>query len=295
MIVYLSVRAELSLLFAFLFTAIIVITFTIMSRIMAETGLFFVQITSYATAVLIGFMGNAALGPQTILTLTILSMMLSMDPRESLMPLLMNVFKLSESSGINAGKIAKYSGIALVIGLAVALPVTLILQYSRGANMTDVWAHRNVPLSLFLPASKAIDSLNSVGQLQIVEKANSYFRLTLAQPDKLLLSGFLIGLGITLAFSFARLRFNWWPLHPVLFLVWNTYAMYCFAFSFFLGWIIKAMVMKYGGSKSYHNIKPLMIGIIAGECTVGVIMMIIGGIYYLNTGLSPKTINIMPG
>ncbi|MEI6520060.1 MAG: DUF6785 family protein [bacterium] len=295
MIVYLSVRAELNLLFAFLFTAIIVITFTIMSRIMAETGLFFVQITTYATAVLLGFLGNAALGPQTILILTILSIMLSMDPRESLMPLLMNVFKLSESTGVNAGKIAKFSGIAIVIGLATAMTATLVLQYSKGANMTDNWAHHSVPACVLAPASKAIDNLNSVNQLQIVQQANSYSRLAFAQPDKVLLTGFLIGLGITLAFSMARLQFNWWPLHPVLFLVWNTYAMYCFAFSFFLGWIIKALVMKFGGSKSYHSIKPLMIGIIAGECTVGVIMMIIGGIYYLNTGLSPKTINIMPG
>jgi hypothetical protein len=44
-----------------------------------------------------------------------------------------------------------------------------------------------------------------------------------------------------LAVSFLRLRFTGWPLHPVMFLVWSTYAGDSFAQAFLFGWLIKVL------------------------------------------------------
>lgn len=67
------------------------------------------------------------------------------------------------------------------------------------------------------------------------------------------------------------------------------------AFSFIIGWLIKVAVTRYGGPRLYQNLKPLMIGLIAGDMLGGFIPMIIGLIYYLVTGLPPAQFSTMPG
>jgi len=59
------------------------------------------------------------------------------------------------------------------------------------------------------------------------------------------------------------------------------------AFSFGIGWAIKALVSKYGGGHMYQRLKPLMIGLIAGSMVAKFLPMIIGTVYYLITGHSP--------
>ena len=107
--------------------------------------------------------------------------------------------------------------------------------------------------------------------------------------------GFGGGLGIVLAFAAIRLRWPKWPLHPVLFLVWSSYAGRMFAASFLSGWGVKLLVTRYGGALWYQRLKPLMFGLIAGEMLGGLTPMAVGLVYWLATGLPPKSFYILPG
>ena len=51
---------------------------------------------------------------------------------------------------------------------------------------------------------------------------------------------------------------------------------------------------KYGGASAYQKLKPLMIGVIAGDIIGGVVPMIIGAIYWSSTGLPPKLFKVLP-
>jgi hypothetical protein len=62
---------------------------------------------------------------------------------------------------------------------------------------------------------------------------------------------------------------------------WPGYYHY---FSFFLGWIIKTGITKYGGATAYQNAKPLMIGLIAGSMLGKFIPVVVGPISYFVTG-----------
>ena len=84
------------------------------------------------------------------------------------------------------------------------------------------------------------------------------------------------------------MRFPHWPLHPLLFVVWTQPHITLFCFSFILGWIVKLIVLKYGNSQLYSRMKPLMIGIIAGEILGAMTPSLIGVIYYFITGNIPK-------
>ena len=59
-------------------------------------------------------------------------------------------------------------------------------------------------------------------------------------------------------------------------LVCACYPIYCIWFSFFLGWLFKMLVMRYGAVKLYNTLKPAAMGLIASEAVVAGIFLIIG-------------------
>ena len=62
-----------------------------------------------------------------------------------------------------------------------------------------------------------------------------------------------------------RLRFWWWPFHPVGYLAANTWGMQIYYMPFFLGWALKVVVIRYGGLRLYRATVPLAIGLIVGD------------------------------
>jgi hypothetical protein len=100
---------------------------------------------------------------------------------------------------------------------------------------------------------------------------------------------------LVLATAVLRLRLPWWPLHPVAFLVWGTYPIVMFGPSFLMGWLVKAGVVGTTGAKGYHAVRPLMVGIIAGELLTGLFWMIVGAVYFFVAGKTPVSYSIFPG
>jgi hypothetical protein len=80
----------------------------------------------------------------------------------------------------------------------------------------------------------------------------------------------------------------------VIFLVWGTYPLNRFWFSFFAGWMIKSAVTRVGGAKQYHAVKPMMVGLIAGELSAAMLWTVIGLCYYFATGKTPLKYTILP-
>jgi len=144
-------------------------------------------------------------------------------------------------------------------------------------------------------AARVQQQLDAQGILEKSNAVRGFGRLAAAAPRWEMLSWLGVGVVLVLACSMGRMRFPRWPLHPILFLVWNSYPAKALGFSFLVGWIIKAGVTKYGGVKTYQNLKPMMIGLIAGDILGGLIPSVIGIIYFLATGEPPRSFQVMPG
>ena len=86
----------------------------------------------------------------------ILSSALILDTRESLMPFVVNSLKVVDDHGARVSRAAMASVGAIVLGLAVAIPLTLWIQYDRGANMADRFATRAAPKLALVPARPAL-------------------------------------------------------------------------------------------------------------------------------------------
>lgn len=290
---YAAIVAGLDWPIALLFGLGCVAIYLVMGRLLAETGLFFIVTTGTPATLLWAFFGSRALGPEIMFLMFMFCIVLFYDTREALMPFVVNSLKLADDCRVQVGKTAFMIMVGLFVGLGVGLPVTLYYQYSNGVDVSQ-WNIEQAKRP-FNETISIMQRLDAQGQLEGAGAVTGLKRFGQASPHPQGLVAFFSAAGLVLLFSFLRLRYNNWPLHPVMFLVWSTYAGNSFAQSFLIGWLIKTMITKFGGAGIYQKCKPIMFGLIAGEMLGGVIPMIVSLIYYLITGDTPKPFAIMPG
>jgi len=292
----LLVRLGLDWLLAVLVVLLILLMFVVQGRISAETGLFFLQPYWQPLAVLMGLFGLAALGPKVIVIVGLICAVLTIDPRESLMPFLLNGLKMCDDKRLRPARVAWASGATYLVALVVAVVVVFWASYNFGAPRNDVWAVRYVPRFTFQTASAAASKLEVSQQLGAAEGYGALDRVVAMDPQPEFLWAAGIGVLLVVAAGALRLRFTWWPLHPVIFLVWGTAPMSHFSFSFLLGWGVRTVVVRFGGARTRRKLVPLMIGVIAGDLLGGLLWMAHGAAYFGWTGrLLDATYRVFPG
>ena len=282
--------------FAIAFIALELVYFLVIARMVAETGTFFVQTWWAPVGALTALLGFNAIGPTTYIALSVGATVLFSDSRELLMPFLSNALRLTDrSDGPTPARMAPWLAFVIVIGLGVAGATTLYLQYNHGATQVgNSHATDYLPLYAFDGLAQRIATAASEGTISLATAARGFGKLALIHSDSGAVSWVGLGVALGIATAVARLRWSWWPIHPVVFLVWGTYPIAMFGPSFLLGWMIKSAVVNTTGVRGYHQVKPLMVGVFAGELTCGLVWMLIGALYYFNTGKTPVTYAIFP-
>jgi hypothetical protein len=135
--------------------------------------------------------------------------------------------------------------VALILTLAITVVVTLQVLYQQGGLLGYTWFSKDAVGSSLKDAAVTIKTAPGVSVANI---------------------GWMI-LGAIVVFLLVqgRSRFLWFPLHPLGYLVAPAYPITQLWFSFFVGWLVKSLVMKYGGSDTYVKLRPFMIGLIIGN------------------------------
>ncbi len=82
----------------------ILLMFVCVSRVNAETGLFFLQPRWQPLGVLVGFFGGAALGPEAMVIIGLLGMVLCLDASQALMPYFVNSLRVCENLGVRPSR-----------------------------------------------------------------------------------------------------------------------------------------------------------------------------------------------
>ena len=67
------------------------------------------------------------------------------------------------------------------------------------------------------------------------------------------------------AMVWARQRFPWWPFHPIGFPIGGNRLMDTIWFSVFLAWLLKWMLMRYGGANMFRQSRYFFLGLICGQ------------------------------
>lgn len=279
---------------AVLYIGVTIVFYVVVSRVLAETGLFYCQPFFFPCVAVWSLFGSAALGPRTLGIMLLLTTMIMVDPRESLMPLIVNNLKLVDRQGLPLGRSAWLFAAAVFLSLAVALPVTLYFQYDLGYAKWDTWGGDSVPQMACRNVANVHDRLKAMGVLEQARSLRGWerFRHLSPEPSCALVLG--LAFAVTLLVYVARLRIPGWPLHPVLFLTWPTYPAALTCASFLLGWAAKGAIVRYGGASLHQRLKPVFLGLIAGEIFGAFVPTVVGVVYYLATGLPPAAFRVLP-
>jgi len=62
-------------------------------------------------------------------------------------------------------------------------------------------------------------------------------------------------------------RIPGWPIHPIGLTIGYTHPTAMIAFSVFIAWVAKGLILRFGGRPLYNRGKPLFLGLILGYFT----------------------------
>lgn len=270
---------------ALLLAMLVMIMFLVLSRIVCETGIPFIQAGWSPGILMSSVFGPAMIGAAPLMLFYYLGTVLTIDPRESLMPYVSNSLKMAEERRIGLRKVLLWLTCGAVFAVVVSFGARIWMDYSVGATETgDVFSVRHVPMMPFDDVARHLSDLKSLDLYETSLEGSLGERAALFSPDREKLGYFGIGVVLVVLTSLLRYRFARFPLHPVLFLIMGTYAAGLLWFSFLVGWVVKILVVRFGGGKVYQNLKPLFMGLISAELFAGGLSLLIGFLYYLVTG-----------
>ncbi len=265
-----------------LISLLILILLLIISRIVCESGIPFVSGTWGVAEVVTSMLGPAAIGPHAMPFLSWGTSTLWHDPRESLMPFVATGAKIADDHGIRLRKVFRIAVFAVLIALAVAFLSTFYSIYNVGP-MRDSYAATTPPQVFLNSVSLQFHQLKSSGMFEKSLEASPLERLSFISPtgDGIYARSFLFGLVLVFLLSFVRFRFSRFPLHPIILLMMGTYPSNCGWQSYFCGWAVKQLIVRFGGGGSYKKFKPLFIGVIMGEIGLAALTLVVDFAHYL--------------
>ncbi|HOX38052.1 MAG TPA: hypothetical protein PL033_08695 [Candidatus Brocadiia bacterium] len=246
----------------------------VMARAVIEAGLYHVELPWWPIHVAIYIFGVRIVGVDASIMFVLFSAVLINDLREGLLPYFLNSLRMTEASErIKKGHFFAAGVAAVLVAMAVGTFAHLMLHYKLGYHRFDGWGTYGAFRDTF-------GELN--GAIQRTQKTTRY------------LIHFCIGGGTTAFLSWMRLKYAWWPFHPLGFVLARSYPVEVFWMPIAFGWMGKVMILRYGGAKVYYRIRPLIYGIILGECIMAGVWMVVGIFVYLS-GAEPVPVRLLPG
>jgi hypothetical protein len=242
-----------------LLTAFFMLMTLMVTRAVAEGGILMVQLPMIPHDALAPLAGTGWVKPDSWSAGTLYQAVYMHDLREAQMPSVMHAFKLRDvTGGLEGRRFAAALAAAALVGLAVGAAAFLVNTYHYGAINLDAWGMRNAPRTFFNRGAQVL--------------AHPLW------PDRDLGLNALGGAALTGLVSFLRLRFTWWPLHPLGMVLANAWATSVIWFSIFLAWLLKTLAMRYGGLRFYRLSLPFFLGMVLGEGFTAIVWVIVGAI-----------------
>lgn len=289
--------AGISVLYGALLLLILLTVFTGLTRLTSEGGLFFMQMYTIPVEMLSMVQVPAVLGMSQVVKLTIWDRVMIADWfRVAFMPNVMTTMHLSSRTGLRQRTLLGGLTAAIVVALSVSF-----FSFLYTACHTPGGAMAMSPLYGDFPRHEYSKLARTAAQIEAFETRQAE---AIARGSELPISeypqsarrdwtqiGWIGGGGVLLSLTLVVRKFFFWFPHPIGFVMWmGPYPLVCLWFSFFLGWLIKLAIVKFGGAQVYLNTKRFFIGIVVGEACATVIWKLVAACFG-NVGTS----SMLPG
>ena len=250
-------QAGMSLSFAFAFFGIYYLILFGFTRMRAELGPLMHGIHYFGPfQLIVAAIGSHRISPQT-LTVAAPYWTHTKEFLNKPMPAYLESFKLAERANVTAGIVAidtrklwKVCLLATFLSIAVTLWAFLELGYKWGGP--GAWrgnlAYNAIARVLKQPTDPDFAQLGATG----------------------------FGIVFVLVGTALRLRFLWWSLYPLAYPLAGYYYFNYLWFPFLVCWLVKWVILKYGGIRGYRRAVPLFLGLVLGDFVLGCIWTILG-------------------
>ncbi len=231
----------------------------LMARSTAEAGLLMTETSFRPSDVYRLFAPTNLMGHANMTVLAFLDPALFRDYRGLVLTGFLDGLKLGDGVGLSRRKLGVVFVIALLVALVTAGAFELWLPYRNGGitmygyvyQANNQWGFQDYagPMAGRVP----FDWTNKIW--------------------------FAVGILFTLFLSFMRTRFFWWPFHPLGYALSGSWTMIVFWFPCLIAWMLKAMILRYGGMRTYVRLRPYFLGLALGEFGMAVIWAVVSWVW----------------
>jgi hypothetical protein len=238
------------LMIALALIGLIVFYHMVWARLRAENGMSFIAFPLSVSDMLLRPVGTAAFLPPEIMTITATRWAYWPgwgETCEVITGASLDGLKIADSARMNRRRLAVVMAVGFVFALVVSVSVALAGCYHYGFH--DLYQRGGW-----------LESEVQGGGARIYDALTNPTRFS---PPAVIALG--CGMVATFLLSALRLKFWWWPLHPVGYLVANVWGSQWWWGPLFIAWVLKTLVVRYGGLRLYQKTVPLAIGVIVGN------------------------------
>ncbi len=195
--------------------------------------------------------GTRTLGPKTMGLFYVLRPLLQ-EQRNHPAPFQLEGLKMAEEGRMERRRLAIVMACAPIAAVASYFLATILIGY--GTGMSSGRTH------VFHVA---------IGSWATEELRSALANPSPANPSAAAAMG--ISVVVTSVLYFLKLRFTWWPLHPVAYPIAMSNTIASIMPALFITWLTKALLLRYGGLRAHRLALPFFLGLIAGDALKAVV------------------------
>ncbi len=224
----------------------LLITGLVVARIVAEAGVYIYSPPFRVYQVMFDVFGKNRMGARNIVLLTAMSWVQFRSTATMATGYFINSLRLGFLANSSRGKTALWIFLAIVVAILVCHVVFPSVIYNYSVPKLGWW-----------PQTSSLNTANFIGQYLTTSRP-----LTPHHWWGLIIGALTCWLLIKL-----RLSFVGFPLHPIGFITWFGWPLDRYWLSVLLGWLLKSVVLKYGGFSAFQKGKPFAYGMVVGGAT----------------------------
>ncbi|MCX8082285.1 MAG: hypothetical protein N3D17_02650 [bacterium] len=239
---------------AILFIGCAFIIWFILTRVVCEGGIPILVATSIASAQIISAFGSKFLAPVTIVALG-MTYVYAADLRTFPLSSISMGLKISSDERKNSYGLFWAIMCAITVNIITTLTLQLYLGYKHGGINMNRWYFAGNVIAPYKYVAEMIKGQTVPNKIGWICRFTGAFTMWL--------------------FFFMRQHFLWWPFHPVGLVIAPVVWIDQLWFSIFIVWLVKSIIMRYGGVQVYDKAKYFFLGLPLGMYTCAGIWFIV--------------------
>jgi len=239
--------AGVSVPWALMLYALFPLVAIVVSRVICEGGMFIYTSPFRLNELLFDVIGCKRLGPQNLTVMTMLSWVQIRSTATQNMPAVLQGFRIGSLANLNRRQVTWAMFASICLAILTCHVTSLSVIYNSGVGKLGWWPSR--------AAQGTAAGLASFMQTPQPMTSGDWTSMV---------SGGLV----TFFLVKMRQQFVWWPFHPVGYVAWIGWPLERYWLSIFLGWLLKAGILRWAGYQLWRKLRPGAFGLILGICFV---------------------------